>query len=169
MLRIENVAKFNKLAPSEKVLTLVLAITARDNASELRFDFRADPPSFRLWYWVRDELLELVPPPASVWPEIYEILLSHTKPATGQVAPKATKGKLHPPFPSFPFAGKLPVTYGKKTIEFDILFFRGRTGEHIWVELPSGVDASEAAAEFFKEWNAAKQDGKYDSKRPRKK
>ena len=42
MLRIENVAKFEKLAPSEKVLTLVLAITARQGQrAALRFSRRS--------------------------------------------------------------------------------------------------------------------------------
>jgi hypothetical protein len=63
----------------------------------------------------------------------------------------------------------LPVAFAKTKVEFDILFFRGRTGEHIWVELPSGAGASAAAKEFFTEWNAAKRDAKAKTKPPRKK
>src|SRR4026207_1125295 len=113
MLHVHDLRTYEKLSPTEKLLTIVFAVTAKDNADELRFDFRPKVPEFRLWYWVEDELLELVPPPVAVWPDIFEILLSPPTPAPGQVPPSAPKGKRRVPFPSFPFAGKLPIRFGR--------------------------------------------------------
>lgn len=146
---------YEKSASTEKLLTLVFAIVGRDKASELRFDYRTDEPSIRALYWVGDELAELVPPPAHLWPEIVQILLKDTEPGAGQKKPKATGVRRKLPFPDFPFAGKLPVQFAGKEIPFDILFFRGRTGEHIWVESDSKFDASQPAAEFFRQWREA--------------
>ena len=109
-------------------------------------------------YWVKDELLEMVPPPAEIWPEVIRILGKDTQPATASRRSWLAGLRREPPFPPFPVGGKLPVQFGKATVEFDILFFRGRTGEHIWVEQSSRADVSAAAAEFFRVWNARRHD-----------
>jgi hypothetical protein len=157
MIRVDDFKHYEKGTPTEKLLTLVFAFVGRDKASELRFDYRPDDPSLRLWYWVGSELSEIAPPPAHIWSEVLGILLKDAEPSAGQIRPKAKGLRKKLAFPTFPFAGKLSVRFGKKTVAFDILFFRGRTGEHIWIERDSKLDVSAAANEFLGQWKA-----KYD-------
>ena len=56
-------------------------------------------------------------------------------------------------------AGVLPVRIGRKVSNFDILFFRGRTGEHIWIEKAmaawiEGLEGTRAEAECEAETDA---------------
>jgi hypothetical protein len=149
MIRVDDVKSYQKASPTQKLLTLVLAIFGKDKGNELRFDHRLKPRELRLFYWVRDELFEMVPPPTHIWPELFRILLKESKPAAGQKRPKSGGLRAKPTFPDFPYAGTLEVRYGGKPVTFDILFFRGRSGEHIWIEKNTPVDVSAAAADFL--------------------
>lgn len=154
MIRVD-LKQYEKASPTDRLLTLVLAIAGRDKASEIRFDYRKDLLALRVWYWVRDELLELAPPPAWAWSALLQILLKETKTSVAKKRPSLNGMRRRPSFPNFPLAGKLRVRFGEQTIEFDVLFFRGRTGEHIWIERESNVDVSAYCKDFFKQWHAA--------------
>ena len=56
MIRIDDVRRYDRASPTEKLLALVFAMAAKEKASELRFDFRQDHPVIRVLYWVEDYL-----------------------------------------------------------------------------------------------------------------
>ncbi len=145
MIRVSDLKNYDQELAAEELLTIVFAIIAHEKASELRFDYRPESNELRLWYWVRDELCEMVPPPPSTWPGLVRFLLKETKPATHQLHSKSKGIGSKQTFPDFPLAGVLPVRIGRKVSNFDILFFRGRTGEHIWIEKALGGAGSKAS------------------------
>jgi hypothetical protein len=159
MIRIDDVRRYDRASASEKLLALVFAIAAKDKAGELRFDYRQQPPSIRSWYWVDDEMFEMVPPPTHIWPELVRIVLKNRKPASEEGRTWWGLFRRGHAFPDFPLAGTLPVRFGTTTIEFDVLLFRGRTGEHIWIEMDPDADVSPIAAEFLQKWHLKRGDG----------
>jgi hypothetical protein len=127
-------------------------MAAKEKASELRFDFRQDHPVLRLLYWVEDQLFEMVPPPAHIWPELVRIMLKNRKPPSEEGRTWWGLFRRGHAFPDFPLAGTLPVRFGNTNVEFDVLLFRGRTGEHIWLEKEQDPDVSLFATEFLQKW-----------------
>jgi hypothetical protein len=149
MIRVGNLRTYERLPPVRKVLTLVFALVGKDRAAELRFDYRPDPPDARMSYCVAGVPQEMVPPPSHLWPEVFRVLWRETcfdspdRPSWWQRLGR------RPTFPVNPAAGSLTVHFGNVPMDFDILFFRGRTGQHILLQ-PTGVpDVSECVTEFF--------------------
>lgn len=119
---------------AEKLLPLVFAVCARDRASWLRLDHRPGSPGVRMSYCVPPAVHEMVPPPEHLWRDLVRTFLRHARlPKAGRPTWwQRVRGSV--PFPAGPVFGVLPVQFGEVVHELDILFFRGPTGEHIWVE-----------------------------------
>jgi hypothetical protein len=159
MIRIDDVRRFDRASATEKLLTLVFALAAKDKASELRFDFRPNHPDIRLLYWVEEQLFEMVPPPAHIWPELVRIILKNRKRAAEEGRTWWGLFRRGHAFPDFPLAGTLPVRFGNQLVELDVLLFRGRAGEHIWLEMDSKSDVSLLATEFLQKWHVRRGGG----------
>jgi hypothetical protein len=159
MIRIDDVRRFDRASPTEKLLALVFAIAAKDRASEVRFDYRQHPSELRLWYWVEDRLVETVRPPTHIWPGLVRIILKNRNPASEEGRTWWGLFRRGHAFPDFPLAGSLPVRFGNTTVEFDVLLFRGRTGEHIWLEKEPDPDVSLFATEFLQKWHLRRGSG----------
>ena len=149
MICIGDSRAYERLPPVQKLLTLVFAMVGRDRATELRFDFRPDPPDARMWYCVTGIPYEMVPPPAQLWPEVFKILWRETRfDSPGQPRWWQRLGR-RPTFPECPAAGTMTVQFGNIPMNFDNLFFRGRIGEHVQLRNTSQVDVSQAMTEFL--------------------
>ncbi|HJZ89727.1 MAG TPA: hypothetical protein VKE40_02570, partial [Gemmataceae bacterium] len=137
--------------PTRKLLTLIFALVGKDEATELWFDHYPGDRQLRMFYRVGGQLFEMVPPPAHIWPELLSALLRDAR-----LEPRPRRslrewiGGLSS-FPQSPTGGTLPVRFGGVSIEFGILFFRGRSGEHIWVEKTTPVSLKSAVEQFFRE------------------
>ena len=53
-------------------------------------------------------------------------------------------------FPDRPVFGVLPVKYGSQVVDLDILFFRGRMGQHVWAMRDRPADVSAHSADFLR-------------------
>jgi hypothetical protein len=54
-----------------------------------------------------------------------------------------------PAFPTAPAGGTLTVHFGNVPVVFDILFYRGRSGDHIQLRRTRPPDVSRPASEFM--------------------
>src|SRR5438477_11192866 len=78
MIRVGDLRTYESLPPVRKLLTLVFAMVGKDRASELRLDYRPDPPAVRMWYCVAGVPYEMVPPPGHLWPELFRVFWRET-------------------------------------------------------------------------------------------
>ena len=148
MIRVGDLRRYDRLPPAEKLLTLVFAMVARDRATLLRLDYQTEGPQVGLWYVVAGALYGLVPPPAHLWPDLFAVCRRSTR------FPPADRGpwwrlSRHVPFPSTPTWGVFPVELADVRVDFDVVFFRGQTGEHIWFQRPPVAEMA-AAADLFR-------------------
>ena len=146
MIAVSQLPRYDTLPPAEKLLTLVFALVGKDKADQLVFDHSLVEPDVRMSYRVDGKLWEMVPPPAHVWPTIVRCLRRNSRLIPRRLSNLFRRGR----FPDFPAGGTLPVRYGEVTCKFDILFFRGRTAQHIWVEKLDAFDVSQVSAEFLR-------------------
>jgi hypothetical protein len=67
----------NPLTPAEKLLILILLISIRDKASELRFDphGRDNRLEYELWEKINGIYYEMVPPPTFMVVEVFDLVL----------------------------------------------------------------------------------------------
>jgi hypothetical protein len=151
MIQVGDPASYDRLPPVHKLLTLVFAMVGKDEATELWFDFYPDLRQLRAFYRVGGQLFELVPPPAHIWPELLSILLHEARlePRPRRTWREWFRGVTA--FPQSPTGGTLPVRFDGTPIDFGILFFRGRSGEHIWVEKTTPVSVKAASERFFQQ------------------
>ena len=141
--------------PTEKLITLVFALVGKDKADQVEFDNSLVKPAYECatawtgssanWFaagscLARDRA-------------IFAAEFATDSAAIIELVPG--RGR----FPDFPAGGTLPVRYGDITCKFDILFFRGRTAQHIWVEKLDAVDVSQISAEFLRRHVRASPDG----------
>jgi hypothetical protein len=148
---VDTVRHYDRLAPTPKLLTLVFAMVGKEEATELWFDHYPEDRQLRMFYRVGGQLFEMVPPPAHIWPELFSVLLRNARlePRPRRSWREWIRGVTA--FPQSPTGGTLPVRFGGVPVDFGILFFRGRTGEHIWVEKTTPVPIKAAAERFFRE------------------
>jgi hypothetical protein len=146
MIDVGQIPRYETLPPAEKLLTLVFALVGKDKADQLVLDHSLIEPAVRMSYRVDGKLWELVPPPVHVWPAIVRCLKRNSRLIPRRLSNLFRRGA----FPDFPAGGTLPVRYGDETCKFDILFFRGRTAQHIWVEKLDAFDVSQISAEFMR-------------------
>ena len=151
MLHVGNPHRYDRLPPVEKLLTLVFAMVGKDRATLLRLDYEPDPPDdrVRMWYCVGGRPWEMVPPPGHVWPNLVRILWRNARLPPAD-RPPWWRRRRRVEFPAGPVFGVLPVRYGAAVVDFDILFFRGRSGQHVWMERPAPADVTAAAADFLR-------------------
>jgi hypothetical protein len=150
MLHVDNPRRYNRLPPVEKLLTLVFALVGKDRATWLRLDFRRDSPGVLMWYCVDGQPFEMVPPPTHLWPELVRIFWRSARLSRADRGPWWRRWR-RIGFPASPVFGILPVRYGSAVAEFDILFFRGPGGEHIWMERQCKADLSDVSADFLRQ------------------
>ena len=149
MIHVGDPRRYDRLAPVDKLLTLVFALVGRDRAAWLRFDHYPEPPAVQLWYCVDGVPYEMVPPPAELWPELVRILWRNARLAPPDRRPWWRRWR-QIDFPDRPVFGVLPVRYGDTVVEFDALFFRGRAGEHVCVERPRLADVTAVSADLLR-------------------
>jgi hypothetical protein len=149
MITIGDSRAYERLPPVRKLLALVFAMVAKDRATELRFDFRPEPPDARMWYCVASVPYEMVPPPAHLWPEVFRILWRETRLNSPDRPRWWRRLGRRPTFPVNPASGNLTVHFGNVPMNFEILFFRGPTGEHIQLQKTSPLDVSPSVTEFL--------------------
>jgi hypothetical protein len=149
MLHVGNPRGYPRLPPIEKLLTLVFALVGRDRATSLRLDNHPGPLGIQMWYWL-DGYYEMVPPPPELWPELVRILWRNARLSPTDRGPWWRRWR-RIEFPAGPVFGVLPVSYGGAVAEFDILFFRGPSGEHIWMERRDADDLSAVSADFLRQ------------------
>jgi type IV pilus assembly protein PilB len=148
MIHVGDPRHYESLPPVGKLIALVFAMVGKDRATELRFDHHKDPAECRMWYRVEGAMYEMVPPPTHIWPDLFGRLWSATRldPAD---RPPWWRRLRRPAFPETPARGTLTVRFGNVPVEFDILFFRGRAGEHIQLHLTRPLDVSNVSCEFM--------------------
>lgn len=149
MIHVGDPRRYDRLPPVEKLLTLVFALVGRDRAAWLRLDYQPASPSVCMWYCADGVPYEMVPPPEELWPDLFHILWRNTRLPPGGRGPWWRRSR-RIDFPDRPVFGVLPVRYGDVVVDFDILFFRGRTGEHVWIELRSAADVVTHSADFLR-------------------
>jgi len=151
MLHVGHPHRYDRLPPVEKLLTLVFAMVGKDRATWLRLDYEPDPPDdrVRMWYCVDARPWEMVPPPGHVWQDLFRLLWRSTRLSPADRGPWWRRWR-RVEFPPGPVFGVLPVRYGDAVVEFDITFFRGRTGRHVWAERPRPADVVTVSADFLR-------------------
>jgi hypothetical protein len=149
MIRVGDPRRYDRLPPVEKLLTLVFALVGRDRATWVRLDYRPQSPNVYLWYCVDDRPYEMVPPPGELWPGIFHFLWRNTRLAPADRPPWWRRWR-RIDFPARPVFGVLPVRYGELVTDFDMLFFRGRSGEHVWMERHHSADVSAVSEDFLR-------------------
>ena len=149
MICIGDSRAYERLPPVRKLLTLAFAMVGKDRATELRFDFRPDPPDARMWYCVAGVPYEMVPPPAHIWPDLFRILWRETRFDSPDRPLWWRRFGRRPTFPVNPASGRLTVHFGNVQKNFNILFFRGRAGEHILLQTTSIFDVTDGASELI--------------------
>jgi hypothetical protein len=149
MIRLDDVWPSERLPPVRKLLALVFAMVGKDRARELRFDYHAGPPEARMWYCVTGVAHEMVPPPAILWPEVFWVFWRETRFGPSDRPRWWQRRRRWPSFPDRPVAGTLTVQFGNVPLDFDILFFRGPTGEHIQLQKTSPLDVSQSVTELL--------------------
>ena len=147
MFALGHQSRYDSLSPEEKLLTLVFACLGRDRGEQIVLDRSLVDSSVRLYYRVGGQLHEMVPPPVQIWPAIVRFLRRNSRFTPRRLSNLIRRGS----FPDLPASGILPVRFGDVTCKFDILFFRGRTGQHIWIEKLDGMDVSKVSAEFLRQ------------------
>jgi hypothetical protein len=152
MIRVGDPRRYDRLAPVEKLLTLVFALVGRDRATWLRLDYEPGPPDdrVRMWYCVDAQPWEMVPPPGELWPDLVRVLWRSTRLSPADRPPWWRRAR-RIGFPARPVFGVLPVRYGDAVVEFDALFFRGRAGQHVWVERPRPADVAAVSEDFLRQ------------------
>ncbi|MBO0698276.1 MAG: hypothetical protein J2P46_07785 [Zavarzinella sp.] len=158
MICVDDPRHCYALPPTGQLLTMVFAMAGKDRATMLRFDYQPEPAAIEMWYAVDGQLYQLVPPPAEIWSELVRTLWKDTRPAPDWRPPWWRRFRRRAPFPESPTAGTLPVRFGGVAIDFDILFFRGRSGEHIWVTKTTPLDLIHPADWFWHQCRAEKGD-----------
>lgn len=148
MIRVDDIRRYDRLPPVEKLLTLLFAMVGKDRATLLRLDYESQSPRVRGWYAVAGELYELVPPPAHLWPDLVAICWRHTRLPPAHRRPWWRRLSRGVPFPSTPVTGVFPVAFAGVRIDFDVVFFRGPTGEHIWFQRQPTTDVAAAVGLF---------------------
>lgn len=149
MIRIGDPPAYERLPPVRKLLTLVFAMVGKDRATELQFDYHPDPPNARTWYCVAGVPYEMVPPPSHVWPEVFRLLWRETRFDSPDRPSWWQRLGRRSTFPENPATGRLTVHFGNVPMDFDILFFRGRSGEHILLQPTSVLDVTDGVTEFL--------------------
>jgi hypothetical protein len=149
MLHVGNPRRYDRVPPVEKLLTLVFALVGKERATWLRLDYHRDLPGVLLWYCVDGRPVEMVPPPIHLWPELLRLLWRNARLSPADRRPWWRRWR-RIDFPAGPVFGVLPVRYGDAVVEFDILFFRGPGGEHIWMERRDADDLSAVSADFLR-------------------
>jgi hypothetical protein len=148
MIHIGHQRRYDRLPEAEWLLALLFAMAGRDRAAWFRLDYYPDTSTGRMWSYVPPDVIELVPPPAHVWRPLYHAAWRHTRLPKADRLSWWRRARQNAPFPDRPLVGVLPVQCGGSVYPIDILFFRGRTGQHIWVE-PRGSLALPAVADAF--------------------
>jgi hypothetical protein len=149
MIHVGDPQRYDRLPPVEKLLTLVFALVGRDRAVWLRLDFRPATPSVCMWYCADGVPYEMVPPPGELWPEMFHVLWRDTR-LSPPDRPAWWRRRRRLECPGLPVFGVLPVRYGNLVVDFDILFFRGRTGEHVWIERQSPADVVTSSTDLLR-------------------
>lgn len=150
MIHVGDPRGYDRVPPVEKLLTMVFALVASDRATWLRLDYHPDPPDARMWYCVPPTVHEMVPPPDHLWPDLFRTLLSHARLARADRPGWWQRFRRGVSFPDRPVFGVLPARFGDAVHEFDILFYRGPTGEHIWVETGLPLPPAAVADDFLR-------------------
>jgi len=148
MIHVGDLRQYDRLPPVEKLLTLVFALVGRDRAAWVRLDYCPNPLDTQLWYCVDGELYAMVPPPGELWPDLFRILWRNTRLPAADRPPWWRRRRID--FPARPVFGVLPVGYGDVVTEFDVLFFRGPTGEHAWIDAPRPFDPGRVCEDFLR-------------------
>jgi hypothetical protein len=149
MIQVGDPRRYDRLPPVEKLLTLVFALVGRDRAAWLRFDHHPLSPNTYMWYCVGGQPYEMVPPPGELWPDQFHFLWRNTRLSTVNRVPWWRRRR-RIDFPARPVFGVLPVRYGDVVTDFDVLFFRGPTGEHVWIEAPRTFDPARVSEDFLR-------------------
>jgi hypothetical protein len=149
MIHVGDPRRYDRLPPVEKLLTLVFALAGRDRAAWLRLDHQPAAQDALMWYCVDGVPYEMVPPPGELWPDLFHFLWRNTQLPPSCRAPWWRRRR-RIEFPDRPVFGVLPVRYGDTVVEFDALFFRGRTGEHVWIERQSPSDVVAVSTDFLR-------------------
>jgi hypothetical protein len=102
-----------------------------------------------MWFSAAGVPWEMVPPPGHLWPELFRLLWRETRFDPPNRTHWWQRRARRPAFPECPAAGTLTVRFANIPVEFDIIFFRGPTGEHILLRKVSAVNVSPAVADFF--------------------
>ena len=151
MIHVGNPRRYRRLPPVERLVSLVFAIFGKDGARELRLDYEPSQRLIRMWYVVEGVPYEMVPPPGELWPDLLQVFWRATRFEPTNRPPWWAWFRKHARFPDVPVFGMLPVRFGSTTVEFDILYFRGPTGEHIVAELNNPSDVASLAAGFLRQ------------------
>jgi len=149
MIHVGDPRRYDRLPPVEKLLTLVFALVGLDRATWLRLDFQSQSPDARMWYCVDGVPFEMVPPPSELWPELLQFLWQNTRLLAVDHVPWWRRRR-RTVFRDRPVFGVLQVRYGDAVTNFDILFFRGRTGEHVWMERPRPAHVVTVSTDFLR-------------------
>src|SRR5262249_37365873 len=70
MFQVGNPRRYGRLPPVQKLVALVFAMVGKDRATWLRFDHYPTDDYTRMWSFPGGEVLEMVPPPAHLWPDL---------------------------------------------------------------------------------------------------
>ena len=149
MIHVGDTWRYDWLPPVEKLLTLVFALAGKDRATWLRLDFQPTSPSVYMWCCVDGVPYEMVPPPGELWPEVFHVLWRNTR-LSPPDRPAWWRRRRRIECPGLPVFGVLPVRYGDSVVDFDILFFRGRTGEHVWIERQTPAEVVAVSTDFLR-------------------
>lgn len=150
MITVGDSWRYDRLLRVEKLVTLVFALVGRDRASWLRFDRHPDPADVQLWYCVDSVPYEMVPPPGELWPDLFGHLWRNTRLCPPDRPPWWQRWARRVEFPDHPVFGVLPVRYGPRVVEFEVLFFRGRAGEHISARPLGSINVTDSATSFLR-------------------
>jgi hypothetical protein len=133
MIQVRTIEQFVRLPPARKLITMLVAMAGRDLASSLRFDCYPET-RIDVWYFLAGVPYQLVPPPCSVWPFVVRELRRHTTFAPPDRPPWWQRFRRPGDFPPTPVGGQLAIRLADTVARPGVLFFRGRTGEHVEVE-----------------------------------
>ena len=152
MIRLDSIRYYRSRPPVEKLLTMVFGMIGADRADWIRFDFRPQPRAVWMWFLAQGTYYQMVSPPAGIWPDLVRTLWQNTRFSSAPRRRWWDRWRADVPFPELPAWGAVPIHFQSGTVPLDILFFRGLTCEHIWIDMPRSVDLVTPSRWFFEQW-----------------